>query len=351
MTVYASLISTGSFARLIPLIVILAIFSSIRADYIAPDYLTYSDWYNQLTEDSGYLERQSAVDEGLFFLILELFNKFGLSFQFFLFCNSLLSIGLKIFVLYNIFPDRKAFVVSVFVYVSTFYFLHEFIQIRVGVASGFICLGFMFALRGQKISQYLMVFCSSLYHTSANAFYCYFYVINNANRIKIFSWLTWSLVSAFMLLNFNGILVFDLEKIGDMLGVARIQFYSTENDMNEGANPFSLQSIILYCLCTILLLNKFRIVRDSTTRYFMIVKYSVFALLLGLFFLQAFSQYLTISLRMFQFFSVFIIFLFPILYAYGKSRLVNVACITFLMYSLYATFFADTPLILPYEIL
>lgn len=350
VTVYASLVSSGSFAKLIPLIVIMAIFSSIRADYIAPDYLTYSDWYNQLTEDSGYLERQSAFDEGLFFLILELFKKFGLSFEMFLFFNSLLSVGLKIFVLNKVFSERKIFAVSVFVYVSTFYFLHEFIQIRVGVASGFICLGFMFALRGHRISQYLTVFCSSLYHTSANVFYVFFYIVNNKYRIKIFTWFVWGLISAFMLLNLNGITIFDLDKIGDMLGVTRLQFYTTEIDMNDGANPFSLQSVLLYTLCTVLLFNNFRLVYDSETYYLMVVKYSVFALLIGLFFLQTFTQYLTISLRMFQFFSLFIIFLFPLLFMCCRSRLLKIACITFLTYSLYGTFFADVPLILTYDI-
>lgn len=102
-------------------------------------------------------------------------------FYWFLFAYATLGVGLKIFAIGR--HSVNAWY-SIFVYLMTYYPLHEYTQVRVGVAAGIILLSLSDAIKGSGLAFLLKISFAALFHWSALAFIPVYFFRNK--RLHLF---------------------------------------------------------------------------------------------------------------------------------------------------------------------
>lgn len=108
-----------------------ALLAGLRAPTVDPDYLNYLGWLERLSNEPG-LVISEPKDPGFQMLYVAL-HAFGFNVEVFFALIALLSVGFKAYYARQVFDGRFAMLVFFMVF-ARFYIVHDFIQIRVGVA-------------------------------------------------------------------------------------------------------------------------------------------------------------------------------------------------------------------------
>lgn len=190
-----------------------------------------------------YLNNWELIKQGVF-VAYEPLNyaiaKISPNFFFYLGFYSVLGISLK---LYSIWKMSSFPLVSLLIYYSHYFFLHEMTQIRIGVASGFFLISIYFLVKNNKYKSLICNLFAILFHYSAVVgliIYFINYSKKNLNRYIIFFIISISLYFAkFSILNILSI--FHLGFISD-----KISLYNHVMSMGEQAeiNVFNVAFII-----------------------------------------------------------------------------------------------------------
>lgn len=298
--------------------VFLATFASLRGSDVASDFTVYEDWYANRDLGIGLLDRPGLF-ESLYFRLNDIFSVNGIPFRIYIWLLAFMAVFIKIKVIASFAKSGRAVGVSVLIYAFTFYLLHEFTQIRAGVAIAFIFLAVRALVGGNRTHFALLVVLATGFHSSAVMALLLLLPYRGSRA----HWIDWGL------LVITGILV-ALAALGIAVGAAfidvlakfdpRLALYISlaDSGQSEAANPFSVSALLLLALALSLIgveFNRGKISNsDEQDAYAMVlVRRSI---LIGLSFLVSLSPIPQLALRLFE----FNIVLVPIIAAIFFSR-------------------------------
>jgi hypothetical protein len=144
---------------------VLATVAALRGPDVASDYLVYEDWY-QWGLDSTFVER-ALFFESLYFSISELLSQSEVPFRVFLWLLAAISVYVKASVIIKFSSRSRASALALLIYAVSFYLLHDFTQIRAGVAIALLFAA-LWARANDRLWQFFMLtLLATGFHTSA----------------------------------------------------------------------------------------------------------------------------------------------------------------------------------------
>ncbi|MFX1712303.1 EpsG family protein [Stutzerimonas stutzeri] len=139
---------------------VLVVIAGLRPIGLDRDSENYVQILHVAVSDANLLEKEPA-----FWLINEVNNRFvGGSASTFFLLFSLVGVYVKLHAINKL---SKFFYLSLLLYISFYFILHEMTQIRVGVAAGFFLLAVRDYFKGKLLCYFLNVFLACLFHYSA----------------------------------------------------------------------------------------------------------------------------------------------------------------------------------------
>ncbi len=142
-----------------PLLALVSFLSIVRN---GPDYFEYLQHYKTSAECFECVSQ----DQGIFFTaILYLFSINQIDFEMFCYALASTTLAAKIYVTVKILPG--AYIPSILFYISSFFILHELIQIRLSLALAVAYLGiYYYLILNKRIIAFLLMIASVFIHTS-----------------------------------------------------------------------------------------------------------------------------------------------------------------------------------------
>lgn len=142
---------------------LLIVLSSLKSGNTSFDTNNYITYYDNITSFGDFEYQWWGFEPG-YVLVNLIIKNLGLSHSFLFFTISLISILCfrKIILCYS-----KYIFLSLFTYITTFYFLNEIIIIRFGLASALILLNFHFLIQRKTTSAIVCVLVASSFHATA----------------------------------------------------------------------------------------------------------------------------------------------------------------------------------------
>ncbi len=156
------------------ILIVLVTIATFRPISSTPDSWAYEELFNDLDSPIALLL------EPTFHIIARFVHLFSDDVHLLFLVYALIAVSLKMYV----FRHSDFFVfLPLLIYVSNYYILHDLIQIRAGVASGFFLMAIKPLAEGQKKKVVKLFICSILFHYSAIALLPLL-LINNDNLSK-----------------------------------------------------------------------------------------------------------------------------------------------------------------------
>lgn len=167
-------------------IVFLIVISSIKDEYTSFDTANYIDSFNRAKSFSDFFSIETFRYEPgytfLEFLIKDIFDDYSILF----FIISFVSLTLlgNIIQKYSPYPF-----ISLFIYISLFYFKRDIITIRYGISCVFMLAGIMSFIDKERIKSYIWIILSFLFHYTALSglffFLIYYFFKNRIHTLEI----------------------------------------------------------------------------------------------------------------------------------------------------------------------
>ena len=284
------------------LAVLLAMFAALRGPEVAFDFMVYQDWYAHRDEETGFLQRPGYF-EALYFLLNDIFDAAGIHFRLFIGFLAFVAVFIKTNVILSFAKNAWAAGTGVLIYAFTFYLLHEFTQIRAGLAVAFIFLAFQALVHDKRTVFILWVVVAAGFHSSA----VMAFLLLLPYRAGQTRWLDWTLLGV------TGV-VYALAALGIGLGVLLIELLSAfdprvalyismaQSGHSDAANPFAASAMLLLALvlCLMGVGNDSRQMPDLDTQDIKAVVLVRRGMLIGLSCLALFSPIPELALRLFE---------------------------------------------------
>ena len=227
---------------------LLALFAALRGADVAGDFTVYEDWYVHRDIENGFLERPGYF-EALYFLLNDIFALQEVPFRFFVGLLAFVAVFIKIHVMTSFSKNAWAVAIGVLIYACTFYLLHEFTQIRAGLAVAFIFLA-LHALVGEKMLLFVLwVLVAAGFHSSAVMAFLLLLPYHGA-RARWVDWILFASTGIVFILATRGIslggsLVDMLTKFDPRMA---LYISMAESGKSESANPFAVSALSLLVL-------------------------------------------------------------------------------------------------------
>ncbi|RZT95240.1 EpsG family protein [Rivibacter subsaxonicus] len=225
----------------------LATFVALRGPDISNDFIEYQEWYRIGTQSEGVLERPPLL-ESLFFAGMTLSSEAGLPFRIFLWVVALGAISLKLYSIRRIAVTRTGLWAGTACYLFSGFLLHEFTQLRAGLAIACFMLSLVF-LSERRVWAYLAaIFVAALIHSAA--------LLGLAalplSRLRR-GWLDVALLGMLALAALGRARgVFSLERMAELFGSldARLALYMqfASSGVSEPVEPFSVRTVLVLLL-------------------------------------------------------------------------------------------------------
>lgn len=284
------------------LAILLATFAAFRGPEVAFDFTVYRDWYAHRDEETGFLERPGYF-ESLYFVLNDVFSVAGMQFRFFIGFLAFFAVFIKTNVMLTFARNASAAGIGVLIYTFTFYLLHEFTQIRAGLAVAFIFLAIQALMHEKRAFFIFWILVAVGFHSSAIMAFTLL-LPYHGSRVR---WLDWALLGV------TG-MVYVLAALGMGLGLwlvdllsafdPRVALYISmaENGNSAAANPFSASAMLLLILVVCLMeVGKNRHHRSGLNaqdvKAIVLIRRSM---LIGLSCLAVFSSVPELALRLFE---------------------------------------------------
>lgn len=272
------------------LFVLMSIFAGIRGIDISNDGANYAYMFDSVYSYSDWFYSRNELMAVIIPVTLKYLDIYYYSTVFL--CFAFLGVGFKLLAIKRYSPLP---LLSVLLYYSHFFILHEMTQIRIGIAAGILLLT-IDDIYQKKLARFLFkVFAASLFHFSALAFLPVFF-INTKKFNRLFYFII--LLAAILLGLAKGVNVFKLiPGLGNLSSKLAV-YDALQNQMNE-VNLFNI----------IMLINIFSVVLQLIfiERVKAISRYSIIVLKImffGIISLYAFSSIPVIAWRISELFLV-----------------------------------------------
>jgi hypothetical protein len=219
----------------------LATFAALRAPDVANDFVVYQEWY-QLGYDAEGLVDRPAYLEGLFFGGMALSNWAGLPFRLFIWVVATTAIGLNFYSIYQYALSRRALFAGASCYLFSGFLLHEFTQLRAGLAIACFLLSLVLLGQGRKRAYLIAIGIGSFIHLSVLlGLLALPFSVFRRGRLDV---LLVGTLAVAMAARLGGLL--SLERIGEALSVLdpRIDLYVqfANSGITEAINPLSIRT-------------------------------------------------------------------------------------------------------------
>lgn len=294
--------STNSVVVVVVAALILATFAALRGADVAADFMVYQDWYSSRDVGNGFLDRPGFF-EAIYFGLNDFFAMCSISFRVFVWCMAFVAVFFKTKIIVFFSKSGWSAGVSILIYTFTFYLLHEFTQIRVGLAIAFIFLAVHALVNGSRTNFVLMVVLATGFHSSA---VMAFFLLLPYRSPRAY-WVD------FVLFGISG-MVFALAMHGIFIAAAllnvltefdpRLAIYISLADIGqvEAANPFAVSVLLLLTLAISLIgvkynNNKISNLNDFDIYAMILVRRSI---LVGFICLGSLSSVPELALRLFE---------------------------------------------------
>ncbi|MDW8847216.1 EpsG family protein [Erwinia sp. MMLR14_017] len=294
---------------------ILLIFCALRG-IIDRDHQNYLTIYGYIVHGDGYLIEPSYY----FFSLLSDFLTSGPILLFVLY--AIIGLGFKFYTFrtYSIFP-----VISVLVYYSNYYFLHEMTQIRIGVSIAIAIIAINNWLNGNKKFFFILLFISCLFHYSALIFLIIPFMPKrriNAKEMAAYAFVI--LISYIMfILHFGFATAFSYIPIGYVQ--EKFAIYSQKAEMGEvqAINVFSVMQLIK--IINIILMYFFVAKKHDDSKFFnLMLRFYIFSTICWV----VFFDIPVFAVRLSDLFGISEIFILPYLLYVSKNKYIGVFLLT-----------------------
>jgi hypothetical protein len=283
--------------------ILLFCIAAFRLPYIDRDYSNYIRNFNM-----NLVIGQSLVEPS-FIIISGVVHKFLFGKPVFLFTiYAFLGVATKLIAIKKL---SNHFFLSLVVYFSYSFILHEMTQIRAGVSLGFILLAIDPLYRRKAVSFFLFATLASFFHYSAILIYFLWFLKGDRINVTVYAGLV---IGSYFIYLFTSLVLTDLVSFlpqGEVLEKAS----RYENETGRGLNVFNAWQLLRCALC-FFFLYYIDLLQDSNKYAILFVKMYVFAavtfVLLG--------TNPTIATRIGDLFSIIDIVLLPCLFSVFKPR-------------------------------
>jgi len=161
----------------IVLAIILICFAGFRAKDMDNDFYVYRDYWRT--------HKLLGNVEYSFYIIREFIkNSLHLGFQYLLLTYAVLGVSLKFAAIKKFAPALWG---SLLIYLSHYFLLHEFTQIRIGVATGFLLFSIYFISEKQYIFYFISAILAILFHQSCVLVLLFPLIKNSEKNVWLFS--------------------------------------------------------------------------------------------------------------------------------------------------------------------
>lgn len=244
--------------------------------------------------------------------IVRYFNHFTYNPLFFFGLFASLSVGLKLFFLAK---HSQFWVISVVVYLSNIYILHDMIQLRAAIASALLLWSLKYVYERRCLYFVIIVFVAFLFHYSSLLILPLYLL----NRDKISKWM-------FLLIPISYVFYWSGIKCGTLVQYVPFDFVQNLYELytrsvinnDETVNIYNILHLLRCIICFLLLYNVNLIIKRS--------KYIVILLkiyILSLASLVLFSDIPTLAFRISELYQVVEIILIPMLIYIFKKELIG----------------------------
>ena len=332
--------------------VFLATFAALRGSDVAADFIVYQDWYTNRDLSNGFLERPGLF-EAVYFTLNDFFEACAMPFRVFIWFLAFTAVFIKINVIHSFSKSSLAFGTAIVSYMFTFYLLHDFTQIRVGLAIALIFLAVNSLVEGARRQYLLLVFLAAGFHSSA----LMAFLLLLPHRGGIADWLDRCLISiavGSVILTAYGI-TFDARLVDVFFTLdPRISQYISisEGVQAEATNPFAIRALLLFVLALSLSVIKMNGpwsfgLEKKDFHAIVLVRRSI---LIGLSCLFLMSPVPELAIRLFEINASLIPILVAIIFSYRGWFLQKFLLVLWIGSIFYVFVFLDEGLVKPYAL-
>lgn len=232
----------------------LILVAGLRTPGVDPDSKTYIDVFNKFSSPADYFRdyKLNSFFEPAYYLIPSIIRvTFGLNYLWVFLTFAIIGVSLKFLAISKL--TDFAFL-SVLVYYSHFFLLHDMTQIRAGAASGILLLCIPQIQKRNFLRFLLLIGVGLLFHYSMVIFLPFYFLRSKSINKKLYLAL---LYFPFILhfLKFNILSVFQMLKLGFISD--KIQLYNDllELDVFGGINIFNILFLVQLVTCTIFIIK------------------------------------------------------------------------------------------------
>ncbi|MDR2410222.1 MAG: EpsG family protein [Bacteroidales bacterium] len=298
------------FPKLFLLIIYICLFIAVglRGSGIDHDYINYlNSIYDNFT-----------IFEPTYLLISSVIRQYGLPATILFLIYSFLGVGTKFYAIYkySICP-----IISLLVYFSNFLLLHDFNQIRAGVASGLLLLAIPLLVQKRHIKYLIMSLIAISFHYASCIFLLLFFITNN--HINKQNRILWGIIPA-------SLLVFHTFNYVNILSILPIKSIQLKIEMYQSLQESGIEGFAEVHLFNLYFLFKYAIYIFFLIKYdFYVKKNEYFSILLKIYGFSLACFYFFSSLlpivgyRISELLGIVEILLFPTLFVVWKENIVK----------------------------
>lgn len=265
----------------------------------------------------------------IFFRLIVFLNTeiFSSNFTMFLLIFAVIGVSIKIFALVKLSPLPA---LSIILYLLSYFWLHEYIQIRVGIATAIFLLATKYLADGNSKKYFLKTFLAIMFHWSSIVMIPIYFLVKYKN-VKAYALLPIiGIILNILHVNFYLIIEFILNTTGiDPMFYKMYAGY--QNEINV-FNLISISYILVFYIITAVILTHKNIVND-----YEIVLYKIFSIGIFVFFLISLLNAPVVAFRLLEYFMVVLLILIPFLVIKFKQKLF-ISILAIIYYCLYCYF-------------
>jgi hypothetical protein len=320
----------------------LFLFAASRSSVVDRDYLTYIHLFENLNTFKEYFTfRRIAFFEPCFYFIPAI-SRFIFKVPYDTYACFSLFAFLGVYFKLKSFSLSNSFFLTAVLYGSSFYYMHEMTQIRVGIATGILLLSLKPCYERNTKSFLFHILWACFFHYSSIA-YVFIYLLDS-RKINLYKWLFIMFSGYFLvLLNLNIINLLFLPSI-----FARIDLYIKAARDKEFAFTINIYNygIIINIVLTLILFWKIKILEKINPYVVLFTKINV----LSIFAYTAFSILPVFAGRLSDLFGIIQLILYPTLIYVFKEKIIGYIIVIGYSFINFWGYFYYNKVIFPYSI-
>ncbi len=226
---------------------VLATFVALQGPETSNDFITYQEWYRLGTDAAGLLERPPLL-EALFIGGMTASSAIGVPFRLFVWAVALGAITLKLYCIRRVAVSGTALWTGVSCYLFSDFLLHEFTQLRAGLAIALFMLSLVLLGEGRQ-RAYLVATCVGVMIHSAALLGLFAWPLSRFRRggLDIVLLVTLAVVVS---VRVSGVLALDrfAEELSALDPRLALYVHLATSGANELLNPVSIRSGLVLLL-------------------------------------------------------------------------------------------------------